>query len=215
MLGIRILPSVAFLRVRLRPFACRLAGLAPVRFTFSSRRSSRRRVRRVARRWRSFAFASSDERPSLCPCRCFMGVSLTSRSRPAAQDWGGGGAWRAAPPAWPNPGTMLAHPQQRPHFPAQLRTGGWQRAEPSIAGPQTLPLRLSPRPPVRPGGFHPSRLDRAHNSAAMRLDVPPPSDGTMLRGALLPAARTTLPFAALAQLRCSPRRMTKGHQTRA
>jgi hypothetical protein len=107
-------------------------------------------VRRVARRWRSFAFASSDERPSLCPCRCFMGVSLTSRSRPAAQDWGGGGAWRAAPPAWPNPGTMPAHPQQRPHFPAQLRRGGWQRAEPSIAGPQTLPLRLSPRPPVRP-----------------------------------------------------------------
>jgi uncharacterized protein DUF4158 len=67
---------------------------------------------------------------------------------------------------------------------------------------------------VRPERFHPPRLDGAHNGAAMRLGAPPPSDGTMLRGALLPAADTTLPFAALAQLRRPPPTMTKGYQTR-
>jgi hypothetical protein len=94
-----------------------------------------------------------------------------------------------------------------------LRPAFWSGAKPVSHYPKAGQA-ISPALWVRPGGFHSSHLDRARNSAAMRLGAPPPSDGTMLRGALLPAARTTLPFAALAQFGCSPRRMTKGHQTR-
>src|SRR5689334_16822027 len=50
-------------------------------------------MRRVARRWRSFAFASSDERPCLRPCCCFMGASLIDP--PAAQYMGRRRGWRA------------------------------------------------------------------------------------------------------------------------